>query len=727
MSFLKTFALLSFLCFFTLFHGGASYAGDLAGLVSLRILTEAEALRYGRIMRESRELIGELMSVEETRRRVAELSDEAQSRRDAVKYLINLYTVYLSALQNLNVSPAITIPKFGEDSHSGTFSITYYDELREEYARLLKSMESCRLALKAHADNLHSLTAEYAKQRALAASSAENTNNPEEQLETERIFVALSLGYVRMEVELSYSRAVAGVYERMAEQLGNTRENIRFTKEDLDPILSGIQEIIAAREAELPITIDRLARIGEEISGILQPELYASLRQDFLQRQAALYRSAGDSPARAKTALLAAGYTAERLRLHALMIETRILLNMTALWRTRHDIFTGETAGEALWNARSDTRYVLEQVDKDEQFIRQNLENIQSNYFIVEALTRRADAETDGILHQILDVFAEIQMHMYSKAEMTIRAQRLLATGIVDELEEKIGNVRLARRAAKIGRDLIHTYKGKVLWRGEGYEVTAYDLTLAVSTLLIGLLVSSLLSRLTVRAVAYRRSIDSTFLMALQRIMFYLFALLGFMLALDVINVPLTAFAFAGGAVTLAVGFGAKVVFSNQISGMMILFNRSFRHGDIIEIDGTAGAVEEIGTRATRVYAFDGTEIMLPNSYFMEHKIINYTKSGPKKRNSFKVRVAGGCDPEETGAVLAEAVKNYRNPTQKKEPFIVLADFSLRSIDFDVYYWYDCKKESPLRVAGQLRKEILLKLREREIKLYDPHERVLTK
>ena len=718
----------------------------------MQILTEAEAIRCGRIMREFHELLGGLMSIEKARGRMAELSEEAektaspdfrdrwnisgteaQSYHNAVKHLINLYTLCISALHNLQVPHVIAIS--GEERLSDALPITHYDELSEEHARLRESLESCGFALNAHAGNVQSLAAEYRKLKALAVSEPENMNGPDAQvflsmrkhLEIETALVALSIGYARMEVELSYSRAIVNVYEKMVERLRRASENIRFTKEDLGLILSGIQETIAAREAELPRAIDELASISEGISGILsQMELHSPLKQDFLQHYAALYKSASDSPAQAEAALLVARYVIERFRMYSLMIEIRILLNMTELWRTRHGIFTGEITGEMFWNTRSDAESVLDQNDKDEDFIRQNIDNIQLHYLIIEALTDKAEPEVDLVLRKILDIFKDIQIHTHSKIETSIRAQRLLAMNIVSESTEKIDSLRFTQRLARMRHDFTHAYMGRVLWHGSGYEVTTYDLTLAILILLIGALAGSIFSRLIVRMIAYRRKIDNTFLAAVQRIFFYLFIFFCSMLALDAINVPLTAFAFAGGAMTIAVGFGSRVIFSNQISGMVIFFSRSFGHGDIIEVDGAVITVQEIGMRATRGITFDGVEIMVPNSYFMENKIINYTrKSGQMKRNSLRVRVAGDCDPKEVEAILSEEIKNYRYPLRKKDPFVALADFSLRSIDFDVYYWYDYKNESPSVIAGNIRMGILQKLREHGVKLYDPHERVL--
>ena|GEM_PF-5424871 len=756
------------LLFIALLCNGASYASEspvsdspslaesavaspaLTSLRNLQILTEAEAIRYGRIMQDTRELLGVFKNVEEARERVAKLTEEAerttstefkehwfvsdtqaQSYNDAIKYLLNLYAVYIGVLQNLQVSPII--PKPGSDHSSDALSIIDYDELREEYERLRKGLESHRSAIKSHSDNIQMLTVEYQKQQAIAASGTQNMNDNEMQaflilwnrLETERALVSLSIAYGRMEVELSYSLAAASTYREMTGMLENARESVRFTEEDLDSVLSDIQKTIAALEVYLPRTVDELAKIGEEISTLIQPELYASLGLGFLQRHAELYKSAAESTEQAKIALLAARYASQRFRRYELMSEIRVLSHMTTLWRTRYDIFTGVVSGDELWNTRRDAQSVLEQIDKDEQFIYQNLQNIQSNYSIIEALTREANKETAQILQQILGVLTEIQMHMHSKVEMTLRAQRLLAMGIVDESSEKINSLRFLQRLTRMYNDFTHAYMGRVLWRGADYEVTTYDLTLSIMTLIIGLFLSSLFSRLLVRMIAYKRNIDKTFLTEIQRIIFYLFVFFCFMLAFNAINVPLTAFAFAGGAITIAAGFGAKVIFSNQISGMMIFFSRSFRHGDVIEIDGTSGIVEEIGMRATRVATYDGAEIMLPNSYFMESKIINYTKSGPMKRSIFRLRVAGDCDPKEVETILTEEIKSNKNSPKKKEPFVILADFSQRSIDFDIYYWYDCKRDNPLEIMSHFRLKVLQKLRERGIKPYDPHERIV--
>ncbi len=70
--------------------------------------------------------------------------------------------------------------------------------------------------------------------------------------------------------------------------------------------------------------------------------------------------------------------------------------------------------------------------------------------------------------------------------------------------------------------------------------------------------------------------------------------------ALDLVGIPLTAFAFLGGALAIGIGFGAQNFFNNLISGFILMFSKPIRPDDTIEMDGLFATVEEIGSRSTR-------------------------------------------------------------------------------------------------------------------------------
>jgi small-conductance mechanosensitive channel len=101
-------------------------------------------------------------------------------------------------------------------------------------------------------------------------------------------------------------------------------------------------------------------------------------------------------------------------------------------------------------------------------------------------------------------------------------------------------------------------------------------------------------------------------------------ALLAFLLAiltLKILNIPLTVFAFLGGALVIGIGFGTQTMIKNFISGIIVLFEGNIRVGDILNVDGIVGTVSEINTRSSILRSADGVETLIPNSVFLENKI----------------------------------------------------------------------------------------------------------
>ena len=93
------------------------------------------------------------------------------------------------------------------------------------------------------------------------------------------------------------------------------------------------------------------------------------------------------------------------------------------------------------------------------------------------------------------------------------------------------------------------------------------------------------------------------------------------------VHVPLTVFAFMGGAIAIGVGFGSQTLANNFISGLILLVERTIRVGDLVNVDGIDAKVEHIGTRSTRVKTRENFEMLIPNSKFLENSVTNWTLS----------------------------------------------------------------------------------------------------
>ena len=110
--------------------------------------------------------------------------------------------------------------------------------------------------------------------------------------------------------------------------------------------------------------------------------------------------------------------------------------------------------------------------------------------------------------------------------------------------------------------------------------------------------------------------------------------------SLTSVNIPLAAFAFAGGALAIGIGFGTQTLLKKFISGIILLFERPFRIGDVVDVQGKRGTVSSIGIRACVVHLWDGTEELIPNSALLENIVTNWTYSDRLVRFSIKVGVA---------------------------------------------------------------------------------------
>jgi potassium efflux system protein len=109
-------------------------------------------------------------------------------------------------------------------------------------------------------------------------------------------------------------------------------------------------------------------------------------------------------------------------------------------------------------------------------------------------------------------------------------------------------------------------------------------------------------------------------------------------LTLNLARIPLTVFAFMGGALAIGVGFGTQTLIKNFICGILILLERKV--GDTIDVDGVVGRVVTVDIRASTILGFDGVERVIPNSMFLENKVTNWTHSNNRLRRIVRVGVA---------------------------------------------------------------------------------------
>lgn len=193
----------------------------------------------------------------------------------------------------------------------------------------------------------------------------------------------------------------------------------------------------------------------------------------------------------------------------------------------------------------------------------------------------------------------------------------------------------------------------------------------------------------------------------IQRIVFFSILILIFLLALHLLGIPVTALAFAMGAIAIGVGFGTQNIVNNFISGWILMAERPIRIGDFIEFDNWMGAVERIGNRSTRIRRIDGVHLLVPNSHLLERTVVNWTLVDREIRSIVRVGVAYGSPIRLVSELVRKAVSDQLEVKETPAPLVVFEDFGDNALVFDTYFWCDVGGDKAL---FEIRSEIRFRI-----------------
>ncbi len=224
--------------------------------------------------------------------------------------------------------------------------------------------------------------------------------------------------------------------------------------------------------------------------------------------------------------------------------------------------------------------------------------------------------------------------------------------------------------------------------------ITVGSIALALIFFGIGLWVARRGSAFVGRIALERFKLDAGGSNALQTLSFY-FLLVSFMLmALRAVHFPLTAFTVLGGAAAIGIGFGSQNVMNNFISGLILMLERPVRARDVVEVDGNHGVIEQIGARSTQIRSTDGRHIVVPNSFFLESNVVNWTLSDELIRGKVSVGVVYGSPTRLVEKLIRQVVDEEPKALKKPEPIVLFSEFGDNSLNFDVFFWV--KARSPM-------------------------------
>lgn len=534
--------------------------------------------------------------------------------------------------------------------------------------------------------------------------------------------------------ELDLRLAVAQAQLRLAErQLAAVTGNVKITKADVESAQARLDAARAQWDRDLQAAIRETGRWQKERETAIA-ELEA--------RRAALranHDSAGhDYPLRLAEARLRAADAWNNSLAQQIRILTPLVTvyhdRIAEAWQWRYEALSGgdastrEVARRQLvelveylkgWDSRSRTqqneiRSTIQELDQrvlsesDPQILKYDREALAALRQVDVVFERQQAilARRLGRLQYWREDFSGAQSRSPGEiaGEVYVRAA---------SLAKDIWNYELLKIEDKveIGGQTLTTSRGVTIGKSVG----------AILLFFVALRLMLFLSVRTERLMVRRFGVEPQKAKMMRRWVNAFGIMMVLVIILNLARIPLTVFAFAGGALAIGIGFGMQTLIKNLISGVIVLLERHVRVGDVIEVEGVTGRVTAVDIRSSTVRGFDGVENMIPNAALLEQKVTNWTLTNAHLRRVVKIGVAYGSPARTVAQILEQCAMRHGLVLKEPAPLVIFEDFGDNALIFALYFWIDLSPSTnSMQVMSDLRFMIDKEMREAGVDIAFP-------
>jgi len=175
-----------------------------------------------------------------------------------------------------------------------------------------------------------------------------------------------------------------------------------------------------------------------------------------------------------------------------------------------------------------------------------------------------------------------------------------------------------------------------------------------------------------------------------------------FLITFSAVGIDLTALAVFGGALGVGLGFGLQKIFSNLVSGFILLFDRSIKPGDVISVGQTFGWINHLSARYVSVITLDGIEHLIPNELLITERVENWSFSDNLVRLKIPVGIHYKADVRLAMKLCIEAAGATRRILSKPEPRCLMKNFGDNSVDLELGVWIDDPSNGRSNVISEI-------------------------
>ena len=171
---------------------------------------------------------------------------------------------------------------------------------------------------------------------------------------------------------------------------------------------------------------------------------------------------------------------------------------------------------------------------------------------------------------------------------------------------------------------------------------------------------------------------------SINKVVHYAILLIGFFAGVSLLGFDLSKLTILAGAFSVGLGFGLQAVINNFVCGIILLFERPIKIGDIIQIGDAEGAVERIGIRASIIRTLNGSAIIMPNGKLISDPVTNWTFSQKQRIIVLPVKVSSGTDAGKLGEVWKAVASSHPAVVKDPPPQALVTDIGSGSLQFEL-------------------------------------------
>ncbi len=218
------------------------------------------------------------------------------------------------------------------------------------------------------------------------------------------------------------------------------------------------------------------------------------------------------------------------------------------------------------------------------------------------------------------------------------------------------------------------------------FSLNLLNLGLAVLTLYLGRWFSRLLRALLELRFFPQTDWDESIRYTISNTCHYTILAITILMALGFLGVSFADLAIVAAGLGVGIGFGLQNIVNNFISGLILLFERPIKVGDMLVIDGQWGAVKEIRVRSTIFQTYDRYVLIIPNSELISTKVLNWTYYGQGiNRLTLKIGVSYGSDVHQVTKLLGEVCRANPRVLDDPPPLIYFEAYGDSSLNFNIW------------------------------------------